>query len=231
MSGETSGRASGVRRRALLSWGVGGLVAALLAAPARAELNAVAVAARIERRYAEAKTYRASFRQVFRMAAQDVTKVSRGRLAFSRPGRMSFRYLEPKGDRVVSDGKTVSAYDASERRLYRSRQNKSPHAWVLAFLSGKGRLARDFTLRLVDTSSRSDVVGYVLEAVPRQKSPAFAKLLLFVDAKSFAVHRVLVVDALGNTNRFDLSNERLGKKLPRGEFRFRAPRGTVVVKS
>jgi outer membrane lipoprotein-sorting protein len=142
---------------------------------------------------------------------------------------MSFRYLEPKGDRVLAVGKAARFYDASERRLYQTKLGESPHAWALSFLRGKGGLAESFALRLLDTSRRQDVAGYVLEAVPHKRAPAFAKLLLFVDAKTFAVHRVLFVDAAGNTNRFELSEEKLDAKLPKGELTFRAPPGTEIV--
>ena len=225
------GRAAS-RRQLLGAAGAGAVLLAvsLVRRSARAaELDAATVADRIEWRYGQAKTYQARFRQIFRLPAQDITRVSRGTIAFARPTKMSFRYLEPKGDRVVSDGEVVRVYDASERRLYKTKPTSSPHAWVLSFLRGKGSLAASFSLRLLDISSRDDLAGYVLEAVPRKQSPAFAKLLFFVDAKTFAVHRLLFVDAAGNTNRFELSKEKLDAKLPKGELSLRPPRGTVTV--
>ena len=43
----------------------------------------------------------------------------------------------------------------------------------------------------------------MLEGVPKEATPAYQKILLYVDANTYQVRRVLLLDAQGNRNRFD----------------------------
>jgi len=54
--------------------------------------------------------------------------------------------------------------------------------------------------------------------------------LLFVDAATYQVRRVLLLDAQGNKNRFDFSGTEVNLKTPPGEFAFTPPKGTQVVR-
>jgi outer membrane lipoprotein carrier protein len=44
------------------------------------------------------------------------------------------------------------------------------------------------------------------------------------------VRRVLLLDAQGNKNRFDFKTPEVNKKAPAGEFDFKPPPGTQVIK-
>jgi outer membrane lipoprotein carrier protein len=202
----------------------------LCATPAAATQSAQDVAAKVERFYRSTRTFKAKFKQLSRSKVQDVAKVASGRVAYARRGKLSFRYDNPKGNRVVCNGKRVKVYERKRRQLYSTTMKGSPYPAVVAFLSGKRDLTRHFTLRLINTPRAARESARVLEAVPRKASPALAKLVLYVDAKTGQVRRVLVVDAQGNTNRFDFTAVVTNKKIPASEFRFRPPIGTKVIK-
>lgn len=208
------------------------LVAALalsLTAPADAAQDeaAIAVAVRMQRLYRSVKSYRANFKQTYRFKMQNVKKVSTGRVAFARGGKFSFRYKKPKGNRVVSDGNTLKVYDRRAKQMYKRAVSKSLYPASLAFLFGQGKLLRDFKLRLI--APKRFKRGYVLEAIPLEATPAYKKLLMYVDGRTARVRRVLIIDAQGNTNRFDFSKPVLNKKIGAGEFRFTPPAGTTIV--
>jgi outer membrane lipoprotein carrier protein len=70
----------------------------------------------------------------------------------------------------------------------------------------------------------------VLLGVPNDPTPAYQKILLYVDASTYQVRRVLMLDAQGNKNRFDFLRPEVNRKAPPGEFDFKAPPGTQVIK-
>jgi outer membrane lipoprotein carrier protein len=114
--------------------------------------------------------------------------------------------------------------------MYVSKLERSPYSAVLTLLEGNGRLMRAFELRLVDPKRAHIKTGRVLEAVPREATPAYEKLLLYVDDDTGRVDRILILDAQGNSNRFELEGAVINGKIPSREFRFSPPAGTKVIK-
>jgi outer membrane lipoprotein carrier protein len=202
----------------------------LVAAEARAVTEAERVASRVEVLYGSADTFRARFTQTVRHRLHGDTKVRTGTLAAAHGGRVSFRYAKPSGDRVVANGKTLVIYEAAARRAYEIRMKRAQHALAVVFLSGSARLTRDFKLRLLDKKGARVKRGYVLLATPKRPTPELAEMVLYIDAATAQVKRVLVVDAQRNTNRFDFTDRRFGDDLPDGEFKLNLPKGTRVVK-
>ena len=72
--------------------------------------------------------------------------------------------------------------------------------------------------------------GWVLEGRPTQATPAYEKVLLYVDAAASQVRRVLILDAQGNRNRFDFDKPLVNTPVPASEFSFAPPAGTQIVK-
>jgi outer membrane lipoprotein carrier protein len=208
------------------------LLAALIlqAPPAGADSpSAQEIAKRVQAFYDTTKTYQASFTQTYRIKVQNVKKVSKGTVSFAKPGKISFRYAKPNGNRVVSDGQIIKVYEADNQQMYKTKVNLSQYPAALAFLMGKGKLVRDFKLRLLDSASMKMENGYVLEGVPKDATPAYKKLLLYIDAQTSQVRRVLILDAQGNRNRFDFSAPVVNKTIPDSEFQFTPPKGTTIV--
>jgi len=198
----------------------------------RAEARRLAAA--IQSYYRKADHVRARFDHLIVLAKAGTKKVRRGRLAYERPGRLSVRYDEPAGHRVISDGKRVRVYDPDAKTLYLSKIDRSLYPAMIAFLEGDAVLSRDYELRVVDMDRARVKKGRVLEAIPKKPTPVMTRMILFIgDARGDRygeVERVLVVDAQGNHNRFDFHDLKRGKDIPNREFTFRPPRGTTVIK-
>jgi outer membrane lipoprotein carrier protein len=108
--------------------------------------------------------------------------------------------------------------------------DKSQYPAALAFLMGQGQLTSSFTLRLLDPAAMKFEGGWVLEGTPTQDTPAYKKVLLYVDAATAQVRRVLILDAQGNRNRFDFDSPLVNTPVPPNEFNFSPPAGTQIVK-
>jgi outer membrane lipoprotein carrier protein len=197
---------------------------ALAAGPTAGEITK-----RVQLFYEATKTFQARFDQTYTIKVQNVKKVSAGTVSFEKPGKLSFRYDKPNGNRVVSDGKFIKVYERDNQQMYLSKVAKSQYPAALAFLMGEGRLERDFNLKLLDAARMKMEGGWVLEATPKEASPAYQKLLLYVDGQTNQVRRVLILDAQGNKNRFDFTNPIVNKPIPKDEFEFTPPEGTNVV--
>lgn len=192
-------------------------------------VSASELADRVQTFYDQSKTFQAKFKQRYFIAAYNKFKDSNGSVVFEKPGKMSWRYSS-NGNRVVSDGKTIKVYEQENKQMYEQSIDKSQYPAALAFLLGGGRLKKEFKLQKLDSRALGYEGGYVLLAEPKEATPAFQKMLLYVDAGTYQVRRVLMIDAQRNRNRFDFEAPIVNKPVPAGEFVFQPPPGTQVVK-
>ncbi len=197
------------------------------AAPAGPSANAVATG--VQTFYDKSKTFKAGFEQQYWVKAYNKTKNSKGTVIFQKPGRMSWRYTS-NGNRVVSDGKLIKVYEADNKQMYEQSMEKSQYPAALAFLVGGGNLRKEFNLRMLNSRDMKFEGGYVLEGIPKKPTPAYNKIILYVDGATYQVRRVLLLDAQGNRNRFTFVSPSINEKVPPKEFEFKPPPGTQVIK-
>lgn len=196
---------------------------------APAPMSASELADRVQHFYDQSKTFKAKFKQRYFIAAYNKFKDSSGNVVFEKPGKMSWRY-QSNGNRVVSDGKTIKVYEQENKQMYEQNIDKSQYPAALAFLLGGAKLKKEFKLEKLDPSALGFEGGYVLSAEPKEPTPAFQKMLLYVDGATFQVRRVLMIDAQRNRNRFDFEQPVVNEPVPPAEFVFTPPPGTQVIK-
>ncbi|MFO7180547.1 MAG: outer membrane lipoprotein carrier protein LolA [Pseudomonadota bacterium] len=210
------------------------VVAQAPAAPAEAatdssEPTAEQIADRVQAFYDRTKTFKANFRQRYTVAAYSKTKDSTGSVVFEKPGKMSWRYTN-NGNRVVSNGKTIKIYERDNKQMYEQPLEKSQYPGALAFLTGTGKLKDSFKLTKLDAKQMRVEGGYVLLGEPKEATPAYEKVFLYIDANTYQVRRVILLDAQRNRNRFDFLNPEVNVKIPANEFVFTPPKGTQVIR-
>jgi outer membrane lipoprotein carrier protein len=193
------------------------------------EAEVTAAVARVQANYEKVRAFRARFKQDYWVKAYDQRKKSTGAVVFARPGKMSWAYDEPKGNRVVSDGKLLRVYEESSKQLFEQPVDKSQYPQALGFLTGESKLAETFTFEASEGASMNFPGGIVLVATPKQPLASVQKVLLYVDAATHYVRRVLLLDAQGNRNRFDFDDVKLDEAIDAREFVFNAPAGTTVI--
>ena len=188
------------------------------------------IAKGVQNFYDSTKTFKATFNQTYTIKVQNVKKVSSGKVTFEKPGKMNWSYDAPNGNRVVSDGTTIKVYEKENEQMFEMPVKNSQYPAALSFLMGQGQLQKDFTIRLLDPAQMKFEGGYVLEGTPKEATPAYQKMLLYVDAATKQVRRALVLDAQGNRNRFDFSNPVINQPVPKSEFEFTPPPGTKIIR-
>lgn len=201
---------------------------AAAAKPAPA-LTADQIAERVQSFYDRSQTFRAGFKQQYRVHAYDKVINSQGSVVFEKPGKMSWRYTN-NGNRVVSDGKLVKIYEKENKQMYEQPLDKSQYPAALSFLVGGGNLKASFKFTKRDAKQMGFEGGYVISGDPLESSPSYQSIVLYVDANTYQVRRVLLLDSQGNRNRFDFLNPEINTKSPGGEFSFTPPPGTQIIR-
>ena len=196
---------------------------------AQSPLTADEIAERVQGFYDRSRTFRAGFKQTYRVKAYDKTIRSEGSVVFEKPGKMSWRYTN-NGNRVVSDGKLVKVYEKENHQMYEQPLDKSQYPAALSFLVGGGNLKQSFKFTKRDSKEMNFEGGYVIVGEPLESSPSYQSIVLYVDAGTYQVRRVLLLDAQGNRNRFDFLNPEINNKAPEGEFKFTPPVRTQVIR-
>ena len=192
--------------------------------------NADEIAKRVQTFYDSTKTFKADFKQEYTIKVQNVKKASTGKVVFEKPGKMSWTYDAPNGNRVVSDGKVIKVYEKENEQMFETPVKNSQYPAALAFLMGTGNLTKDFSFRMLDAAQMKFEGGYVLEGTPKEATPAYQKVILYVDSATNQVRRVLILDAQGNKNRFEFNSPTANATVEKKEFEFTPPPGTKTVK-
>ena len=195
------------------------------------------VAALVQSFYDQSPAFEARFQQRQVTRLQNRTEQASGRVVFEKPGKMRWDYDAPNGQVYVSDGSRLIIYQPAEEGEEHGQiidrqisDHQLPQAF--SFLTGTGRLDRDFTFRLLDAERYGMQNGYVLELRPREPTAHYDKILFFVRVveqggrSAGVIRRVLIIDSAGNQNRFDFSAMTFPRDVADARFRFRAPAGT-----
>ncbi len=193
-----------------------------------------AIAARVDTIFADKKTFSAKFKQEHTQKVAGVTKKSTGVFFFERPNKMSFRYDAPSKNRIVSDGSTLKVYIGEDNQMFTQSVDKTEYPGAFAFLMGKG-LAPSFNFGFNDKAKFDG--GPVLLGKPKEATPHYDSVLFYIDKVLLekkdpgVIRRILVVDAQGNRNRFDLEGATQPEKIDPAEFTFTPPAGTNITQN
>jgi outer membrane lipoprotein carrier protein len=211
------------------------LAAATFAPPASAQQaqttpDVATAVANVQGFYNRTNTFSADFQQQYLAHAYNTTKTSSGHVIFSKPGKMDWEYTDPAGQRIVSDGTTLRVYQPAEKQMYEQTVNQSQYPAALSFLTGQGSLDSNFTFQVLPGAQLQYTGGYVLVGTPKTATPAYTKVLFYVDQGTSQVLRVLILDGQQNRNRFDFTNAQVNATIDASKFTFNPPAGTTIVK-
>jgi len=209
--------------KALLPLGM----AFLLAAP----LTAQAPEATIDRAvkaYARVKSARATFEQTLTNPLTGNTQVARGEYLQQSPGRLAVTFTQPKGDRIVNDGKAVWVYLPS-----------SAPGQVIKLSPAAGAGSVDLLGTFLDAprskydmaAAGTAVVGsrktHAVTLTPR-KPMQFTKAVVWIDDADATVRQFEVTDNMGLVRRVRLTSLTLNGPVNRAAFSFTPPAGVKV---
>lgn len=189
-----------------------------------------AMVQKVQAFYDKTQTFQSDFKQEYFVKSHNLRKESNGSVTFAKPGKMDWQYATPAGNRVVSDGAVLKVYEAANKQMFEQNVDKSQYPAALSFLVGGGKLETVFDFQMYPGASMSFPGGDVLVGTPKQPTPAYTKVLFYVDSQSSQVRRVLIVDGQGNRNRFDFENPKVNIPVTEDRFKFSPPPGTQIIR-
>ena len=172
---------------------------------------------RLESFYLSVKSFKADFTQEIHLKGFETVRRSSGTVWFVKPNRMRWDYKRPKRKVVLFDGEYLWMYLPLEYQAYRRKSEYAFESQLpLLFLEGKGSLARDFKVELLESGGST----WLLKLVPKKKDPVLPKgIELEIDKKTLLILKVSFFDAQGNLNLFTFSGHELNIDIPEAYFK------------
>ena len=188
--------------------------------------DAELVVEKLQDRYESTQDFMAVFQQETQIRSLNRRTKGRGKLYFKRPGKMLWRYEEPKGQWILADGKNFYYYQPEQGQILKSPLRNAWNSDIpLSFLLGLGSLKRDFGATL-----KGSVGGeYQLQLSPKADQGRLGQLSLGVDAGTFDIRWAQVVDPVGNVTTVRFSSLQRDTGLKDSLFQVKIPTGAEMV--
>ncbi len=172
-------------------------------------------------------SFSADFLQIFQSHHERLEE--RGRLLMKKPGRMYWEYESPTKKLFVADGRKAYFYVPEERQVFVSDLNLSTAETPLLFLLGKGDVRADFEVSLETEEDSLQPDNVLLRLEPKRPTGQFSKVLVEVEPATSLIHRLSIVEPIGQRNDYILSNFSENVRVSDRRFRFKIPAGTEVI--
>lgn len=211
----------------LAQW-AGLAVFALVGAPAPVDLPLDEVVRRVQARFDATSDFTADVRQELVMISTNRTFHGKGNVAFKRPGRMRWALKDGEEQVIIADGTTLWVYQPEERQVLKSPfQSAFRSSSPISFLTGVGRIDRDFTVTLDETGEGK---VYLL-LVPRTDESEIGRLRLTIDTTDYDIAGAEIRDPLGNVTKLEFTNLKRNVGLDDAVFKFEVPPGVDIIEA
>jgi outer membrane lipoprotein carrier protein len=178
--------------------------------------------------YAKVKSARASFEQTLTNPLTGNTQTARGEYQQQAPNRLAVTFTQPKGDRIVNDGKAVWVY------LPSSAPNQVIKLAPSAGAGGVDLLGTFLTApreKYTMTDAGTAVVGgrktHGVTLVPRRPMQ-FTKATVWIDDADATLRQFRVTDNMGLERTVRITRLALNGAVDRSAFAFTPPPGVKV---
>lgn len=192
-------------------------------------LDAEAVAAGLQRRYASVATVAGNFQQTYR--APGIDQVESGVFCLKKPGLMRWEYRKPEEKLFIADGRESFLYAPQDRQVTVQPLTASDlHGTPLELLMGAGDIRKSFAVSWETDLKPKSGHSYLIRLTPRESEAAYAFLVLELDQETYDLRRILTRESSGNTSEFFLTDMTTNVKIEDKSFRFKPPKGVEVIR-
>jgi outer membrane lipoprotein carrier protein len=181
--------------------------------------------------YQTVTTLSAEFVQVIANPLLGAPDTTRGKLYQMRPSRFAMRFTQPRGDRIVADGRHLWLYTPSStpgqviRSAIPSTGTTGPNL-IAQFVEQPRERYRARYLRGDSLAGRmTDVVALV----PRATDLPYSEAVVWIDRNDGLVRRIEIAETSGQRRTLVLDKVVVNRGVPGREFTFSPPAGLRVV--
>jgi len=181
--------------------------------------------------YADVRTARATFEQTIVNPLVGTTLNSRGEFEQRRPNKFAFRFSDPKGDKIISDGKFVWVYLPSSQ----------PDQVIRIALADGGAGSLDLISEFFDSpksrytvkdGGTATIDGKAARAVlltPARKDASFVKATVWIDTSNGKLLQFEAEEPSGITRKVRITSFTPNAEVSASAFVFKRPKGVRVV--
>lgn len=183
--------------------------------------------------YASIRTARASFEQTVTNPLTASALRSKGEFEQARPDRFAFRFTDPKGDVILSDGKFVWLYlpSSTPGQVIRAPLASGP-AGSLDLI---GEFFSNPRARYTVTDGGAATVDgratRIVGLTPKQRDAAFVRARVWIDPADGSLVQFEAEEPSGITRLVRITSFTPNAEVSTGAFRFAVPKGVRVVDS
>ena len=191
------------------------------------------ITTRLQQTYEATVSFTARFNQKTVLGFNQRAREGQGTVSIEKSGRMRWDYAEPETQVLVCDGQIFAMYVAREKQMIvGDARNYLESDITYAFLSGTGKLERDFVVEAMaatTTGGEVDKQVYHLKLTPKKAHPQVNFLEIWVNSKTYLVDRLQLVDHFGSVTDLVFSDIRINQAMPADFFSFTPPAGTEII--
>lgn len=216
-------------RTSLCALLVFGALSASAGAQAPVTPAAIQIAAQIQQNYDRIRDFSADFTHEAESGVLRKKLVEHGTLLVKKPGKMRWAYKAPDEKIFVSDGTQMYMHTPADNQVIVSPVPKLDQATTaVLFLSGKGKLTRDFNVTMLDGASPDT---YALRLEPKLQERDYDWLELVVNRTTLQIQSLATADKDGTRSTFRFSKLKENVGLADKLFAFTIPRGADVIQA
>ncbi len=160
------------------------------------------ILANVDARYRTMTDFGVEFGLDVANGSRSLTSRTNGVVWFAAGGRMHWDHISRPGFRVVCNGATVRVQSRTLPAPQIVPVAQSELAAAFAFMTGTATLVGDLRATMRPPVPGAPRVFFVVDLLPRRPHPALASMTIAVEATSFLVREVVVVDTSGGYQRF-----------------------------
>lgn len=181
--------------------------------------------------YQATQTLAASFVQIITNPMIGAPDTTRGELYQQRPSRFAMRFTDPRGDRIVADGRYLWLYTPSTTpgQVIRSRIPETGTTGPNLVGQFVERPRERYSARYERADSGAAGWADVVSLTPRDSALPYTSAVLWIGRTDGLVRRLDLVESGGQERSVRLGKLRPNVAVPSREFRFSPPAGVRVV--
>ncbi len=187
-------------------------------------MGAEEVVKRLREVQEKTKDFSADLHQEKKLSLMKEKIVSRGRIRFKKPDKVSIEFFHPESSQMVFDGKTILLYYKEEKlaERYSLRSNPMAERYLL--------FSKDpFQEKLAEWRILEDRESFlVMEIIPKVKDPLFVKTRLRVSKKDWMVIGMEMIEKNGDTTSIRYSNMKVNTGLTDSDFEIHLPKDVKI---
>jgi len=195
-----------------------------LTAKGAAPISADEVVKRLKEVQAKTKDFSANIHQEKKLSLLKEKIISRGRIRFKKPDKVSIEFFHPESNQMVFDRKTALLYYKEEKlaERYSLRSNPIAERYLL--------FSKDpFQEKLAEWKILEDRESFlVMEIIPKVKDPLFVKTRLRVSKKDWMLIGMDMVEKNGDTTSIRYSNMKVNTGLTESDFEVHLPKDVKI---